>query len=80
MDVGWLARVTCAYIVDGYEPETVGHVGPQCEACMFLVTCYFLKFFPALLLHILVLKFKQILCGGKEKFKDEWGKTGCKKK
>lgn len=34
----WLARVTLAHIIDGNDPETVGHVGPQREASTLLVS------------------------------------------
>lgn len=62
VDVRWLAWVAFAHIIDGNDPETVGHVWPQWEASMLLVTSYSLQLFPTPLHRTLVLKFNHILC------------------
>lgn len=62
VDFRWLAGVALAHIIDGNYPETVGHVGPQREGSMLLVSSYSLQLFPTPLLQTLVLKLNHILC------------------
>lgn len=62
VSIRWLAGVAFAHIIDGNDPETVGHVGPQGEASMRPVTPYSPQLFPAPLHRTLVLKLNHILC------------------
>lgn len=62
VDFRWLARAALAHIIDGNYPEAVGHVGPQREASMRLVSSHSLQLFPTPLLRTLVLKLNHILC------------------
>lgn len=77
----WLARVTLAHIIDGNDPETVGHVGPKREASPLLVSWDSLQLFPASLLRTLVLKLYHILCReGKRESGRNGGERGRKQK
>lgn len=67
VDFRWLAGMALAHIIDGSDPETVGHVGPQREASTLLVSSYSLQHFPTHLFCTLVLKLNNILCRERRK-------------
>jgi len=67
VDFRWLAGATLSYIIDGSNPETVRHVGPQREASALIVSCYSLQLFPTTLFQALVLKLNYKLCRTRKK-------------
>lgn len=65
VNLRWLAWLAFTHIIDGNDPETVGHVWPQSEASVRLFTPDYLQLFPDPLCRTLVLKFDHILCGNR---------------
>lgn len=73
VDFRWLAGIALTHIIDGNDPETVGHIGPQGEACMLIGPFYSFQLFPTPLLQALVLKLNHIVCRQRE-LKYRWEK------
>lgn len=57
----WFARVALAHVIDGNDPETVGHEGPQGENGTFFVSANSGQHFPDALIRTVVLKLYHIL-------------------